>query len=245
MQKMYSNHAWDQHWAMLLLLNANTLTKLHFKSNVEILIGFQSIDAFYKLLMRLPVLNDLQVSGDIISIVALKQVSPSLTNLRLISKDPKYKRVPGYFQNLLTPVELSGPEWSCLSERTDIRPIGSLSLNFIVSSTELHWVLAHIPTIQHISLALDAQYLKASIHGIPLELYRNLRSLTITRYRSGQEWELWELFTYLVTVLPHLPKLNTLVLPALFYNNDAFDLLRRCQQQNLASIRVVKHVPSK
>lgn len=131
-------------FVQLLLQNARTLTKLHFKSKVDILDGFQSIDAFYKLLIRLPVLNDLQVSGDIISIVALKQVSPNLTSLHLISKYPENRRLPGYFQNLLKPVQLSGPEWSCLSVRADIRPIESLSLNYIVSSTELHWVLAHL-----------------------------------------------------------------------------------------------------
>ncbi|KAG0011971.1 hypothetical protein BGZ82_002783 [Podila clonocystis] len=106
----YQRHLHARIFVQLLLQNASTLTKLHFKSKVDILNSFQSMDAFYKLLTRLPALNDLQVSGDCVSIVALKQVLRSLTSLHLITKSPKVKRPPEYFQNLLKPVDISGPE---------------------------------------------------------------------------------------------------------------------------------------
>lgn len=226
-------------FVLLLLQNAGTLTMLHLKSNVDILQSFQSINGFYRLLTRLPALNDLQVSGDDISIVALKQVSPSLTSLHLTTKSPKVKRPHGYLQNLVKPVEISGPEWLYLSEITDVKPLQSLSLNFIISGTELHWILTQFPIIQHLSLALDTNDLIMST--FPLELYPGLRSFKITRYRTGWEWEQGELFRYLVHTLPHFRHLDTLTLPGIFYKKYLYDVRRiPC----LASVRIVKHVHS-
>ncbi|KAF9387799.1 hypothetical protein CPB97_002032 [Podila verticillata] len=228
----------------LVLQNASTLTRLHFENQTQIMDCFKSLGDCYKFLAKLPHLSDLQVPGEEVSIVALKQTVPRLTHLYLTAHKSMIGHQHGNISGLLETTTGTALEGPYSSEASTLWPFKSLSLDNSATFAELDQILQIFPTIERLSVARvhipsPPQHLAP---GVTREPFRNIKFFQSTR--CGQRKAMALVLTIIVALMPNL---ETLVLPGQLY--DCFSvhfstypwLYQRCP--HIVSIRLVKYFP--
>ncbi|KAG0336148.1 hypothetical protein BG000_006891 [Podila horticola] len=225
----------------LVLQNAGTLTRLHFENQTQILECFKSVGDFYRLLAKVPGLSDLRIPGEV-SIVALKQAVPRLTQLHLTAHKSMIGHQYGNISDLLETTTDTVFEQYNSSDTNTQWPLKSLSLDNSATFAELDQILQKFPTVERLSVSRvhipsPPQHLTP---GVTREPFRNIKFFQNTR--CGQRKAMALVLTIIVALMPNL---EILVLPGLLH--DCFGvhfstypwLYQKCP--HIVSIRLIKY----